>query len=185
VGYPTSHPQLGDWYGAPSPVGITLYNGASRMADGVFPEGSKSVLFFGRVGVGQFCYGQPTGNQSLVGTFYEPGVPYCYDPTSGSKGVRRHIRTSSWSRPTTRTILAAVKAGTKQDWQVLPYSTWELQLPITFPTGPAAQIMIGSVAYDASSQRSSWLRRTQTPARGTLINVFRVQGTSTANGLCR
>jgi len=184
LAYPTTHPTLGDWYGNPSPVGITLYNGASRMADGVFPEGSKSVLYFGRVGVGKFCYGQATSDPSLIGTNYEAGVPYCYDPTSGSKGSTAYpykFMVAAYNADD----LVAVKNGTKQEWEIVPYSTWELTFPIMFPAGASAHVNIGSVAYDPGNQRIFVSQKYTDGGGGTLINVFKVLGTAPSAGLCR
>src|SRR6185295_14059762 len=68
-----------------------LFNGATEVRGVVFPEGTRSVLFFGRhggfgaspelPGGGGFCYGFGTGDPALVGTF-PPGESdhYCYDP---------------------------------------------------------------------------------------------------------
>jgi len=123
---------------------MALYNGASRAAGAVFPNGSRSVLYFGQLGVGQFCYGQATSDPTLAGKTYEPGV-YCYDPTSGSKGSTAYpYKFLVWAYDAND--LAAVRSGTKQDWEVVPYATWELSLPIVYPIGPAAHINIGSVA---------------------------------------
>ena len=184
LAYPIAHPTLGDWGGAPSPVGITLYNGASRLADAVFPEGSKSILYFGRVGVGKFCYGVPTSDPSLVGTNDPSGAPYCYDPTSGSKGSVAYpykFMVAAYNADD----LAAVKAGTKQEWQVVPYASWELTFPIMYPAGAAAVVSIGGVAYDPGTQRIFVAQRMTDGAGATLINVFRVQGTASTAGLCR
>jgi hypothetical protein len=49
------------------------------------------VLFFGKHGLGAYCYGPGTSNQSQAGQPADGGVDrYCYDPDSGSKGVHNY-----------------------------------------------------------------------------------------------
>ena len=90
----------------------------------VFPEGTRSVLFFGRhggfgaspglPGGGGFCYGFGTADPALVGTF-PPGEAdhYRYDPEDGSKGVHGYpYRYYVWAHDAND--LAAVAAHRKR-----------------------------------------------------------------------
>ena len=105
--YPRDHPMLGD-YGL---AGIhPMFNGTSRITGVVFPPGTSSVLFFGRTGFGPFCYGEASACGNDPGERYK-GVhasPYGY---------------FVWAYDAAD--FAAVKAGKKQPWDVVPYATWE------------------------------------------------------------
>jgi hypothetical protein len=98
VAYPSSHKTLGDW-GTSGPN--AYFNGTSQIKSVVFPSGTSSVLFFGRHGLGSYCYGEGSA---------------CGDPEDGDKGDHAHD-------------LAAVKSGQKQPWDVKPYAVWSLSLP--------------------------------------------------------
>ncbi len=125
-----------------------LYNGTAKIAGVVMPEGSRSVLFFGRIG-STFCYGSGTTNPALAGQPVpnEPGVIYCYDPEDQSKGTHGYpYRYQVWAYDAND--LAAVKAGSVLPWAVKPYATWAL----TFPN-PAPFTRIMGAAYDPATQR--------------------------------
>ena len=95
----------------------------------VFPEGTRSVLFFGRHGLGKFCYGPGTTDQQLVGRPTDGGVDtWCHDPTSANKGTHAYpYHYYVWAYDAND--LAAVKAGQKQPWEVKPYAVWPFSLP--------------------------------------------------------
>lgn len=101
--YPQANPL------APHDQNSPLFHGATRMAGMAFPSGFRSVLFFGRHG-DNYCYGS--------------GVD-CNDPVSTAQGVHAYpYRRQVWAYDAND--LAAVKAGTKQSWEVQPYATWTL-----------------------------------------------------------
>ena len=67
--YAAAHPLLepgaeGDGWGNTS----RLFNGTTEVTGVVFPEGASSVLFFGRQGVGTFCYGPGTADRTKART---------------------------------------------------------------------------------------------------------------------
>ena len=94
------------------------------------PEGSRSVMFFGRQGTGKFCYG--TGEE-------------CGDPTQDSKGVHAYpYRYQVWAYDAQD--LADVKAGRRKPWSLRPYAIWPLTVPF------ASQILQGAT-YDQASGR--------------------------------
>ena len=131
VYYPASNPLLapgtsGDGWGNTS----ELFNGTTEIRGVVMPEGSRSVLFFGRQGTGKFCYG--TGEE-------------CSDPTQSAKGVHAYpYRYQVWAYDAMD--LVAVKSGRRQPWSVKPYAVWPLQLPFASP-------MLQGATYDAASGR--------------------------------
>lgn len=163
VYYPESHQALGAWDGN-SP----LFNGTSIIRGLVFPDGTSSVLFFGRHGTGPFCYGPGTDDKGKAGKPADGGVDmYCFDPADGSKGVHGYPYVYKvWAYDAAD--LAAVARGQKRPWDVKPYATWPLTLPY------AAQTTIGGAAYDASTQR---VFVSQTLADGTLplVHVFKIE----------
>ncbi len=129
VAYPSTHKTLGDW----GTSGTNAYfNGTSQIKGVVFPVGTSSVLFFGRHGIGPYCYGEPTA---------------CNDPEDNSKGDHAYpYAYYVWAYDAHD--LAAVKAGTKQPWDLMPYAVWPLSLPAS-----SRAHRLGGVAYDPATGR--------------------------------
>ncbi len=124
--YPSSHP-LADW-DATSP----LFNGTTQIRGVAFPPGSRSVLFFGRQGVGEFCYG---------------GGEECGDPVSSYQGTHAYPYVHQvWAYDALE--LQAVKEGSKEPWDVLPYALWRLDDMDS--TGSAT---LAGAVYDPTSGR--------------------------------
>ena len=63
--------------------------------------GTRTVLYFGRNGIGANCYGNGTSDQSLDGTIGPDGAHWCYDPTSSRQVAARLSRIAIRSGPTT------------------------------------------------------------------------------------
>lgn len=139
--YPHDHHTLGHWDASgPAYGGTTQINGVAIIA------GTRTALYFGRNGIGPFCYGNGTADQSLAGTKGPDNEIYCYDPTSPAKGQHAYpYQYQIWAYDLND--LAAVKAGIKQPWDVVPYGVW----PFAFPT-PEPMVRIGGVGYDPASQ---------------------------------
>jgi hypothetical protein len=149
LGYPDAHQTLGGW-SSNSPY----FNGTTEVRGVVFPGNAHSVLFFGRHGIGPFCYG--TGAE-------------CHDPSDNSKGTHGYpYAYFVWAYDAAD--LAAVAAGTVQPWQVVPYAIWALNLPFA-----SANAHINGAAYDPVTGR---IFVSQGFGDGTkpLIHVFTVQG---------
>ncbi len=91
-------------------------------------------------------YGNGTGDPSLVGKLGPDQEIYCYDPTSTAKGQHAYpYNYQIWAYDLND--LAAVRAGTKQPWDVVPYGVWPFAVPFA-----EAAVRIGGVGYDASRQ---------------------------------
>jgi hypothetical protein len=128
IGYPHDHTTLGD-YGVSG--SHPVFNGTTRIGGVVFPEGTRSVLFFGVTGTGNWCYGESSA---------------CGDPQSDFKGDHAYpYRGYVWAYDAND--LAAVKAGSKKMWDVVPYATWEL------PLGNVTTWGIAGAAYDKATKR--------------------------------
>ena len=128
VYYPSDHKTLGDWNQTSK-----YFNGTSEVPGVVFPEGTDSVLFVGRQGVGTYCYGEAST---------------CSDPEESGKGDHAYpYLYYVWAYDAHD--LAAAKAGTKQAWDVTPYAVWELVLPYPFTHGHH----LGGVAFDPATKR--------------------------------
>jgi len=128
VGYPIDHPTLGTWdgNGSPNPV----YNMSTKVNGIAFPAGTRTVLFFGKTGLGAPCYG--TGAE-------------CNDPADSSKGCHAYPYSAyAWAYDVNDLI--AVKSGQKNQWDIEPYRTWTVSLPF-------GGTDISSAAYDPSAQR--------------------------------
>ncbi len=139
--YTLTNPTLGPWSGANS-----VYGGTTKVGGMVAVAGTRTVLYFGRNGTGSFCYGEGTSNASQAGQSTGDGSVYCYDPTDSSKGQHAYPYNSQvWAYD--MNDFAAVAAGTKQPWQVVPYATWTLSFPIC---DDGAEL--SSLAYDSVHQ---------------------------------
>lgn len=140
--YPASNP-LVPWE-QPS----SLFNGTSSVGGIALPAGTRSLLFFGKHGYGDFCYGEgsaqnppPADSRDAAGAV----IHFCYDPVSSYKGQHAYpYRLKAWAYDVSD--LAAVAAGKMQSWEPKPYAHWDLPTP--FPG-----LQIGGVAYDPATQR--------------------------------
>jgi len=139
--YPNDHHTLGHWSGSNPVYGATAQvNGVALIA------GTRTILYFGRNGVGEYCYGNGTNNQALHGTMGVDGALWCYDPTSMDKGQHAYpYRYQIWAYDLND--LADVKAGRKQPWDVVPYGVWPFELPT-----PEPGVKIGGIGYDSATQ---------------------------------
>jgi hypothetical protein len=149
VYYPSTHTTLGAW-DSTNPY----FNGTTEVRGVVFPEGTRSVLFFGRHGVGPFCYG--SGEE-------------CKDPTDNSKGTHGHpYAYQVWAYDAID--LADVAAGRKQPWDVKPYATWPLDLGFA-----ASSVHLNGAAYDPASGRI-FVSQAFGDGNKPLIHVFTLRG---------
>lgn len=131
----------------------TLFNCSTEIHGVVFPEGSNSVLFFGRQGIGPYCYG--TG-------------AVCNDPVYGAQGVHAYPYVYQvWAYDAAE--LAKVKQGIKQPWEVLPYTTWQLSLPFGLGHG-----LLGGATYDPQTHRLFLVQRYALSGGTDAVHVFNV-----------
>jgi hypothetical protein len=153
---PSSHHTVYPYWGEAG-SGNPAMSSSDKSNGVVFPEGTRSVLFFARHGSGDYCYGSG-----------------CYDPEMPGTGQHTY--------PYTYQIiaydaddLAAVKAGTKQHNALIPYDSWE----ITFPTAHTLERLMGAT-YDPNTQR---IFVTQYGADGTapIVHVFHLDIDSITN----
>ncbi len=127
VYYPQAHPTLGDW-----DSNSRHFNGSTSMAGLVFPKSTRSLLFFGAHGQGDFCYG--TGAE-------------CGDPADDSKGTHGYpYAYQIWAYDMNE--LLRVKKKAIKPWSVRPYKVWKFNLPFSSDVK-----ILGGVAYDAKEGR--------------------------------
>ena len=139
VYYTQEHATLGSWNDSHEGFGISTEVGGLVIVDG-----TRSALYFGRTGMGESCYGAGTADKDLVGTIGTDGAKYCYDPTSQYKGPHAFpYRYQIWAYDLND--FAAVRAGKRRPWDVVPYAIWPLEFPTVEPRSA-----IGGVAYDAA-----------------------------------
>lgn len=143
VFYDQAHP-LAPYEGAePS----NLFNGSTVMGGVMMPSGFRSVVFIGRQGLGDRCYGTGTDNQALHQTPHPEGNRWCYDPAQHSKGDHAYPYVHQlWVYDAND--LAKVKAGQLPTWAVKPTI-----LPLTgLPSGNGNGATINSASYDDASR---------------------------------
>lgn len=141
--YPQQHATLGPWEGVND-----VFGGTTEVAGVAIIGGTTTVLFAGRNGMGPFCYGQGTAEESKAKDNDPNGEKYCYDPTSTDKGQHAFpYRLQFWAYDVND--LAAVRAGKKDPWEVRPYGVWPFELPAIGDPHPR----IGALAYDPAHRR--------------------------------
>ena len=126
LSYPMAHPL--------APVSSTnpWFNLATEITGVIFPENSDSIIFFGRHGTGQYCYG--TGEA-------------CGDPSSPYQGTHAYpYEYQAWAYDVHDLI--DVKNGLMESWEVQPYDVWNFDLPID-----VSSKQIGGVTYDSQTGR--------------------------------
>jgi hypothetical protein len=132
VYYTLTQPTLGAWNSTWNGTTI-LYNGSTVIKGGVWPSGTRSILYFGRQGTGPFCYG---------------GGDTCGDPTDSSKGTHAYpYQYEVWAYDAND--LVAVRQGLKSPWVVKPYALWTFELPFSGGTS----MRLGGAAYDPQTNR--------------------------------
>ncbi len=133
------------------------FNGSTRITGIVFPSGTSSVLFFGETGVGNYCYGESAA---------------CGDRATDYKGEHAYpYRSYVWAYDAND--LAAVKAGSKAPYSVVPYKTWELsQMGDVSP-----DFGVGGAAYDPATQRL-FLSKKEADGDRPLIYVYKINNSS-------
>jgi hypothetical protein len=145
VYYDGNHQTLGLYVNDTTPNEV--YNQSTEIHGMAIVAGTRTLLYIGRNGLGIPCYGKGTGDRALVGTV-DPidGADYCYDLDQFGKGTHAWpYRYQIWAYDLND--LAAVKAGTKQPWDVVPYGVWPLNLPT-----PGNEVRLGGVGYDPQRQ---------------------------------
>jgi hypothetical protein len=164
--YTLDHATLGPWEGSNPTYGAT-----TQISGFAVIAGTRTALYLGSNGVGPHCYGNGTPNQSLHGSYGPDGAQWCYDPTNSDKGSHAYpYHYQVWAYDLND--FAAVKAGAKQPWEVVPYGVW----PLNFPT-PEATVRLSGVAYDAQRQLLYISQRGADPdgyASRPVIHVFQL-----------
>ena len=136
-----------------------IWNRATSIGGVVIPTGTRTLLYFGRQGTGDYCYGRGTGTEGLHGQRIAPEDPenlqhYCYDPAE-IDGQGEHAwpyRFQVWAFDLQQ--LAEVSAQTRSPWDV-DYVVWPLDLPAITTAGVDSDLhkkLIGGVAYDPANK---------------------------------
>jgi hypothetical protein len=157
--YTGSHATLGQWDGGPLNYPPHWNNAIVPGHRGlVLIPGTRSALYFTAQGQ-TYCYGMGTANQSLAGQpvpSTNGQVIYCYDPDGvdgkGDHGYPYRFQIIAFDL----NDWAAVAAGTKQPYNVLPYAVWPLgPSAIPFTTG-IHDSRSGGATYDPATRRIYW-----------------------------
>lgn len=150
-----------DACGVAGPGGCTqdpseIWNRATNIGGVVIPTGTRTLLYFGRQGIGDYCYGAGTTIEALHGEPRPEGGRYCYDPVGDYSGEHAYpYRSQVWAFDLNH--LAEVKLGTRAYWDVQPYGRWPIEFPVVPDnssnfTDDARRSKIGGVAYDSANK---------------------------------
>ncbi len=128
------------------------FNGSTRITGVVFL--GDTVLFIGGTGTGAYCYG--TGAA-------------CNDPISPYKGEHAYpYRLWAWAYRVSD--LTAVKNGSLQPWEVMPYENWDLGVRTDPDFGT------GGAAFDSKTGRLYVALRHGFTGTVAEVEVFKVRG---------
>jgi hypothetical protein len=146
--YPADRP-LAPYSGVANP----LFNATTKVGGVVFPDGTRSVLFFGLHGLGKACYSNPTN-------------PHCTlsDGTYAASYLAPPMVSQVWAYDAND--LADVKKGKRKAWDVQPYATWTFD----FPINPGRNEISGA-AYDPATGR---IFLSQANRENPLVHVYRI-----------
>ena len=140
-----------------------VWNKTSYMYGMAIPNGYRTLLYFGKHGYGDFCYGAGTDNQALHGT--PNGMhEWCYDLEGWDQGDHAYpYRYQVWAYDLLD--LEKVKAGTInpatgspwQPWELQPYAWWQVTFPVSLPANPLCATctrltVLGGVGYDSTNK---------------------------------
>ncbi len=182
MGYPTdsgnpksslNRPTIGIWGKAGG-----LYDGTQIFRGMVFPDGTRSILFFGRGGT-RFCYGTGTADPALD-LKPVPGTPhhYCYDPVPGgqTQGTHGYPNRSLVFAYDVMDLIAA-KEGKIKGYDVKPYATWTFSAPfqqrMNASGADIGDYSIVGAAYDPATRRI-FLSAYRNDGDDPLIHVYRL-----------
>jgi hypothetical protein len=166
--YTQQNPTLGQWNDSTPVNNTTVWwenSGTGYRSGGVIPVGTRSILFFGSQGTGPFCYG--SGGTSGAD---------CYDPVDSNKGLHGYpyqFQIMAFDL----NDLAAVAAGTKQPYSVLPYAVWPLTTGI-IGVGGGDDEYAGGAVYDPTLKRIYF----STPYADGTLPLIQVWQVNTAGG---
>jgi len=150
VGYPDARRALAPWESTGP-----LFNGTTIMRGVLLPAHTATVLFFGRHGMGKYCYGEAVD---------------CGDPADSGKGTHAYpYEPHVWAYDAHD--LAAVRRGRKRPWDLKPYATWRLPSAVT-------QAGIGGVTVDEATGRI-FIAENHGDNVKPRIHVFRVRDIAT------
>lgn len=159
LGYPPGHKTLGNWLDWPPPS--PFYNFSAQVLGGFIPDGTRNLVFVGTMGSSTSPYaGYGIGTSDIT----QHGVPepdpvtgpfiYCYDPVyaGNSGGHCWPYRPVAWVYDLLD--LAAVYAGTKNPWDVMPVELYYLDNAFPIPlTDPAVARQARGAAWDPETRR--------------------------------
>jgi hypothetical protein len=137
------------------------------------PNGTRTVMFIGRHGTGEFQYGVGGTEGHTNNT---PQVPI-YDPSDNSTGEHAWpYRYQVWAYDASD--LDKVARGLMKPHQVRPYSTWRIDLPFTNTAGGHG---LGGIAYDPKTRRLFIVQETALKFGEPLIHTFIVDNATAAS----
>jgi hypothetical protein len=120
-----------------------LFNGTAKIRGAVFPEGTDTVLFYGRIGTGEFCYGG-------IASVFPENQDACV-PGRENAPYAEPYRNQFWAY--SALDLERAKAGVIKPWEIKPYAVWEHVLPVTEDQNKLLDYVGGGMAYDGKTNR--------------------------------
>lgn len=143
-----------------------MWNWTSIPRGCAVPDGTRTVMFVGRHGTGEFQYGVGGENGHTNQT---PQVPI-YDPSDNSTGEHAWpYRYQVWAYDAAD--LVKVSKGVLKPYQARPYASWSIDMPYV---GPAGSHSLGGIAYDPKSRRLFIVQGNAGKAGEPLIHAFQV-----------
>jgi hypothetical protein len=168
--YTQQNPTIGDC-AVPNPAEV-YWHCHDNPRGMVIPGGYGTLLYFSQHGI---------GNTISPGVIYGEGSDWttsapreeAHDPAVA--GRTYHAYPYRYQFLAYRlSDLAAVKAGQKQPWEVIPYARWYVPLPPVPDDGPYSAKSVGGMAYDPVRRRLYVVATSAEDGVRPLIHVFAV-----------
>jgi hypothetical protein len=143
-----------------------IWNWTSMVRGCVIPNGTRSVLFLGSHGIGEFQYG--VGGSS--GHTNTTPVTAIYDPSDDSTGEHAWpYRYQVWAYDVNE--LAKVRRGDLKPYQPQPYAVWQFTIPFEKNND---RHNTGGIAYNHKLKQVYFVQQFAGPYGEPIVHVFTI-----------
>ncbi len=142
------------------------WNWTSMIHGCVIPNGTRSIIFLGRHGTGEFRYGVGGPNGYVV---EDPSIKI-YDPADGSKGEHAWpYRYQAWAYDLND--LVASRKGLIKPESIKPYAVWSINLPFE---KQGSNYYLGGTTYDPKTKTIFFSQHSAGPYGEPAMHALRV-----------
>lgn len=143
-----------------------IWNWTSMTSGCVIPNGTRSILFFGSHGIGEFQYGVG-GAAGHTNTTPQIAI---YDPSDNSTGEHAWpYRYQVWAYDVNE--LAKVRSGDLKPYEPKPYAVWRFTIPFENQND---RHYAGGIAYNQKLKQLYFVQQNAGPYGEPIVHVFTI-----------